>query len=132
MIFEKNISLKPLNSFGIDVTADIIYTVSSEEELLECLTIINPKTTEDLMVLGGGSNILFTDDIKIPIIKNSMKGFSIIEETASHALLKAGAGELWQDLVLFSLDKNFGGLENLSLIPGSVGAAGPVIKSFKS
>ena len=123
MIIEKNISLKPFNSFGIDVDAAIIYKVSTEQELLEALTLINPQTPEDLMVLGGGSNILLVDDIKIPIIRNEIKGLSIIEENESYALVKSGAGESWHQLVLFSLDKNLGGLENLSLIPGSVGAS---------
>lgn len=123
MIIKKNMSLKPFNSFGIDVNADIIYIVNSEEELQNALAIINPKTSTDLMLLGGGSNILLIEDIKIPIIKNEIKGFSIIEENEDHALLKAGAGEPWHDLVLFSLNKNLGGLENLSLIPGSVGAS---------
>ena len=123
MIIEKNISLKPFNSFGIDVQASTVYKVSTEEDLLEALTIINPQTTNDIMVLGGGSNILLTGDIKIPIIKNELKGISVIEENVDHAIVKSGAGELWQDLVIFALDNDLGGLENLSLIPGSVGAS---------
>lgn len=123
MIIEKNISLKPYNSFGIDVQASTIYKVSTEEDLLEALTIINPQTTDDIMVLGGGSNILLTGDIKIPIIKNELKGIAVIEENIDHAIVKSGAGELWQDLVIFALDNDLGGLENLSLIPGSVGAS---------
>ncbi len=123
MIIEKNISLKSYNSFGIDVNASLMYKVSSEEELLEALTIINPISPQDLLVLGGGSNILLLDDVSLPIIKNEIKGINILEENEDFALVRSGAGELWHNLVLFTLDNNLSGLENLSLIPGSVGAS---------
>lgn len=123
MIIEKNISLKPYNSFGIDVNASVMYVVRSEEELIEVLSIINPKTAQDLLVLGGGSNILLLNDVSIPIIKNEIKGIDIIDENEDHVLVRSGAGELWHSLVMFCLDRNLSGLENLSLIPGSVGAS---------
>lgn len=123
MIIEKNISLKPYNSFGINVNASLMYKVSSEEELLEAVTTINPRSPQDLLVLGGGSNILLLDDVSLPIIKNEIKGINILEENEDYALVKSGAGELWHNLVLFALANNLSGLENLSLIPGSVGAS---------
>ncbi len=123
MNIEKNISLKSYNSFGIDVKAAEMYKITSEQELLEALSIINPSTPQDLLVLGGGSNILLLNDLSIPIIKNEIKGINIVEVNEEYALVTSGAGELWHDLVLFTLDKNLSGLENLSLIPGSVGAS---------
>ncbi len=123
MFMEKNISLRPYNSFGIEVNAAELYRVSSQQEVMDTLQILAPESIYDLMILGGGSNILFTSDVAIPVIKNEIMGMQVSIENDDYAIVTAGAGELWHDLVLFALEHDLGGLENLSLIPGSVGAS---------
>lgn len=93
--------------------------IKSEKELIEKVTGTNRK----YKILGGGSNILLTSDVADTILKNEIKGIEIIEDNNEFCLVKAGAGENWHELVLWSLNNNLGGLENLSLIPGCVGAA---------
>src|SRR5262249_31934108 len=82
-----------------------------------------PYTQNERLPLGGGSNILFTNDFGGLVIKNSLRGIKIMEENDEHVLLEAAAGEEWHSLVLFCVERNWGGIENLSLIPGLVGAA---------
>jgi UDP-N-acetylmuramate dehydrogenase len=93
---------------------------SSIEELKQILSFRNNKK---LLVLGGGSNLLLTKDFDGLVIKNEIKRFEVIEETASEVIVESGAGENWHEFVLKCIDKGFGGIENLSLIPGSVGAS---------
>ena len=122
MKIEKNKSLKNNNTFGINVNAGKYIEIFDEEELKKLLSVSELKD-EPKLVLGGGSNILFTRDFNGIVIKNSIPGIKIIFEDAKHCLVKAGAGVVWNDLVLFTVEKNLGGIENLILIPGTVGAA---------
>ncbi|ETN96844.1 UDP-N-acetylmuramate dehydrogenase [Zhouia amylolytica] len=116
----KNISLKPYNTFGIDVNAKHFVSVSSEEELI---TVLKNNNYPKKFILGGGSNMLLTKDIDALVIQVNLKGISILENKNGHALIKANAGENWHQFVLWTLENDFGGIENLSLIPGNVGSA---------
>jgi UDP-N-acetylmuramate dehydrogenase len=118
----RNVSLKPYNTFGIDARATSFCEVSSEQEIYDILKNYEFRYSPKL-ILGGGSNLLFTRDFDGLVLKIANKGIEIIEETTEYALVKAAAGESWEDLVNFCVGKNFGGLENLSLIPGCVGAS---------
>ena len=122
MLLLKNHSLKNLNSFGVDVKAKLFAEVFSEEELIKLLSDETFKR-ENKFILGGGSNILFTKDFEGIIIKVSIYGIKLIEESPDSVLIEAGAGVKWDELVDFCVDKKFGGIENLTLIPGTVGAA---------
>lgn len=115
-------SLKHFNSFGIDVTANKFAEVFSEDELQQIISEIN-FSEENFFILGGGSNVLFTKDFDGTVIKNSIPGINILSENESILTIQAGAGVNWNELVKFSVNKNLGGIENLVLIPGSVGAA---------
>lgn len=119
MQVEKNISLKKYNSFGIDAYAAAFARFSNVEEAKELLEL----NDVDRMILGGGSNILFTKDFDGLVMKNEITGMDIINEDDDYVYVKAGAGVRWHDLVLYCIDKNLAGLENLSLIPGNVGAS---------
>jgi UDP-N-acetylmuramate dehydrogenase len=119
---QENFSLKAHNTFGVDAKAKYFTEVHSSEELIEALN--NPKTsTLPLLFLGGGSNILLTQDFEGLAIKLNLKG--ILEDIINdnEVLVTAKAGENWHELVLFCLEKSYGGLENLSLIPGNVGTS---------
>ncbi len=118
----REISLKKFNTFRIDATAKAFSEVISEEEIIEILSSYEWKN-EKKLVLGGGSNLLFTENFNGLVIKISIPGITIIEENVNSVLIKAGSGVVWNDLVNFCVEKNFGGIENLSLIPGTVGAA---------
>ena len=122
MDIEQNISLKPYNTFGIDVTAGYFAEIPSVVDLEEIYRKFN---AEQVFILGGGSNVLFTQNIDGIVIKNSITGKSLIGEDDDFYYVKSGAGEVWHDLVLFCIKNNYSGIENLSLIPGSVGA-GPM------
>jgi UDP-N-acetylmuramate dehydrogenase len=124
MQIQKNISLKPLNTFGINVKAKSFAAFSSVEELIELIDV-QPTTNNQLptFVLGGGSNILFTQDYDGLVIKNEMTGIEMVEETYGHYYVKAAAGENWHQFVLRCIKNNYAGVENLSLIPGNVGAS---------
>ncbi len=119
-MIQTNINLKEYNTFGISVKAEMFAVFSSIEELKQILSHRNGK---DLLVLGGGSNLLLTKDFDGLVIKNEIKRFEVIEETVSEVIVESGAGENWHEFVLNCIDKGFGGIENLSLIPGSVGAS---------
>jgi len=123
MQIQENISLKPYNTFGIDVSAQYFARFSSLENLQELLQ--NPIVTQNNhpFILGGGSNILFTKNVEQCVLKNEMMGIECIHEDTDNYYIKASAGELWHDLVCFCLENGYNGLENLSLIPGNVGAS---------
>ncbi len=120
MNIQRNISLKKYNTFGIDVRAGYFTSVSDTAELL---TIIKDPAYPERFILGGGSNILLTRDLETLVIHMKIKGIAVLQEDENQVLLRAGAGENWHDFVLWTLDRNYGGLENLSLIPGNVGTA---------
>ncbi len=119
---QENISLKPYNTFGVDVKSKYFAEVRSLEELIETLKFSNSKKLP-LLFLGGGSNILLTKDFEGLAIQLNLKGITeeIIDD--NQILVTAKAGENWHQFVMFCLDKNYGGLENLSLIPGNVGTS---------
>jgi len=118
---QENISLKPFNTFGVDASAKYFSEVNSTEELIDILKPSNSQTP--FLFLGGGSNILFTKDFDGLAVRLNLKG--IIEEIVDNneILVTAKAGENWHQFVMFCLEKNYGGLENLSLIPGNVGTS---------
>ena len=118
----KNISLKKFNAFGIDAKANAFGNVENENDLLEVLNNSDYKSFKKL-ILGGGSNILFTKDYDGLILKNSIPGIKISDEDEKYIVVESGAGVIWNDLVKFCVDNNYGGIENLALIPGTVGAA---------
>ncbi|MDA8641095.1 UDP-N-acetylmuramate dehydrogenase [Flavobacteriaceae bacterium] len=112
-------SLKEFNTFGIDVLANNFNKAKNEDEILHFLI----ENKSNPLILGGGSNILFKNNINKPILKIEIKGIQIIEENENSIYVSVGAGENWNDFVRWSLAKNYGGIENLSLIPGNVGSA---------
>lgn len=120
MQVQDNISLKPYNTFGIDVKAKQFISVGSIEELK---AIYSSKTFPKKFILGGGSNMLLTKDIDALVIHLNLKGKHIISTTDTEVLVQSQAGENWHEFVLWTLDNGFGGLENLSLIPGNVGTS---------
>ncbi|MEM9886870.1 MAG: UDP-N-acetylmuramate dehydrogenase [Bacteroidota bacterium] len=116
----KNHSLKDYNTFGINVRASLFAKVYSMDELR--MLLLGYKNKRKL-VLGGGSNVLLTKDIDHLVIFNSIKGFELVREYDNESIVKVGSGENWHEFVLKCLKYNLGGVENLSLIPGTVGAA---------
>ena len=116
MNIEENISLKNYNTFGIDVTAKRFICIDSVYQLQELL-----KVEKDIFLISGGSNILLTKDIEKLVVHIDIKGVSIDQENENEVFLTVNAGENWHEFVLWCVDNNYGGLENLSLIPGNVG-----------
>jgi UDP-N-acetylmuramate dehydrogenase len=124
MQLEEHVSLRPYNTFGLDVQARYFARFASADELRQLLA--RPEVLAGpLLILGGGSNLLLTQNFGGVVLKNEIKGLEIISEDAdTHtALLRAGAGESWHGLVEYALGEDLHGIENLSLIPGTVGAA---------
>ena len=121
---EENVSLRPYNTFGLDVQARYFARFASADELRQLLKLPQVQAAEKL-ILGGGSNLLFTQDFAGVVLKNEIHGLEIISEDgdAQTALVRAGAGESWHGMVEYTLDQQLSGIENLSLIPGTVGAA---------
>ena len=113
-------SLKAFNTFGIDQTAENFVAVESTEELKEALNLAQFKRK---FILGGGSNLLLTQPIKGLCIHIALKGINIIQENDKTVIVEAMAGENWHDFVCWTLEQGYGGLENLSLIPGNVGTS---------
>ena len=123
MIVQQNFPLKSLTTFGIEAYAKYFFEFKTIEELKKILSLPEYKNEEKLL-LGGGSNLLFVNEkFNGLVLQNKIKGIEITEENEENLIIKAGAGESWHELVLYSISKNYGGLENLSLIPGTVGAA---------
>ncbi len=112
------LSLKPYNTFGIEVTARCAVMLTDKAQLEEISTLSNER-----LILGGGSNVLFTKNVEALIVLNRLKGIIIEKEDADHTWVRVQAGELWHDFVLFAIGKNLGGIENLALIPGTTGAS---------
>lgn len=120
-MIQEHFSLQAFNTFGIDVTAAGFARFQSVEELKALLPQRN--SFNDLLILGGGSNILFTKDVDALVLLNEIKGIETVVENDQYIQLKAGAGVIWNDFVQYTVQNNWGGIENLSLIPGSVGAS---------
>lgn len=120
MNISNNISLKSFNTFGIEAFAKQFVNITSTEELLE---VLESKQFPDKFILGGGSNMLLTQDIDALVIHINTKGKDIIREENDHVYVKIQAGENWHEFVLWCIDNGFGGVENLSLIPGNVGTS---------
>jgi UDP-N-acetylmuramate dehydrogenase len=127
MQIQENISLRPYNTFGIDARAKYFAAFKDIDELEETLNFKTacrtgrPQTSN--LVLGGGSNILFTKDFDGLILKNEISGIDELHEDNEYVYVRAGAGENWHRFVMHCLSRNWAGLENLSLIPGNVGAS---------
>lgn len=118
MKIQSNHSLKELNTFGIDVKARNYVEAKSLNDLIQ---LCKANTTEQLFFLGGGSNMLLTQDIQKTVVKVDLKGIEIIQEDEDFVWVEAQAGENWHEFVLWAVQNNYGGIENLSLIPGNVG-----------
>ena len=119
---KEKVSLKNLNTFGIEAICDYYTEINSIEDF-KTLVGENIYQQNQKLILGGGSNILFTKDYHGLVIKNNLKGISIVKDEKEYALVEVAAGEVWHDLVLWSIEQGLNGLENLSLIPGCVGAS---------
>lgn len=122
MNLQEDISLKPYNTFGLDVKAKFLVEIASLEDFLELKESENYQRYPAL-ILGGGSNILFTGDYPGIVLKNRFEGIKVLDEDPDCQIIEIGAGEDWHDFVLNSVNQGLGGIENLSLIPGTVGAA---------
>src|SRR5690606_6989122 len=115
-----NVSLKPYNTFGINVNALLFMEIDNNTTLEE---VLYSKQYPDPLIIGGGSNILFTKDVERLVIHLNTKGIEILSKTPNHAKVKVQAGEVWHDFVCWAIAHDLGGIENLSLIPGNVGTA---------
>lgn len=121
-LVKTDVDLRPYNTLNISAKARYFASVKSESELKNILR--HPKTEGlKILVLGGGSNVLFADDFDGLILHIEIKGREVIKETEDKVWLKIGAGENWHQTVRYCVEKGWGGIENLSLIPGTVGAA---------
>ena len=115
---QENISLKNYNTFSIDVKAKQFIEITSLDELQELI-----KIKKDFFILSGGSNLLLTKDIKKLVIHLNIKGIEITQEANNEVFVKVNAGENWHEFVLWCINHDFGGIENMSLIPGNVGTS---------
>lgn len=118
MQIQESFSLKAYNTFGIDVRARAFVSVNSVEELR---TVLQQNPHEPKLILGGGSNMLLTQEVDALVIHVHLKGKKIVRQDDDFVWIECQAGENWHEFVLWTLDQNFGGLENMSLIPGNVG-----------
>ncbi len=116
MKYESNFSLKNYNTFGIEAQATSFVAVTNIDELKEVL-----QENKSIFILGGGSNMLLTQNIDKLVVHINLKGIEVVNEDDSHVWVKAMAGENWHEFVLYCIENNYGGIENLSLIPGNVG-----------
>ena len=116
-----NFSIKDYNTFNINVKSNKFISINTEDQLINYLT--QNKGQEDIFFLGGGSNVLFSKDYNGTIVHLSLKGKEIIEESDDNIIVEVCSGENWHEFVMWSIENNYGGIENLSLIPGNVGAA---------
>lgn len=123
MHIKHNISLLPYNTFGINVLAKSFITYTSTAELQEAVDHYNTNNEKKLLVLGGGSNVLFTQNYDGLVLKNDTQGMQVMHITDTQVTLTVQAGVQWHELVLYCVAQGWGGIENLALIPGTVGAA---------
>lgn len=122
MQIQENISLKKYNTFGMDVLARFFYAFSTVDQM-QGIGASDTFKNYPVMVLGGGSNMLLTTNFEGLVLKNEILGIELIKEDADHYFVKVGAGVDWHEFVLYCLEKNYAGVENLALIPGKVGAS---------
>jgi UDP-N-acetylmuramate dehydrogenase len=122
MIISSTISLKPFNTFGIDALAKYFTSIESIDDIKELIQ--RPEyVNNERLILGGGSNLLLTKNVDAIVVKNNLKSIEVIKETPEHVFIKCAGGEVWHEFVMWCINKNYGGLENLSLIPGCTGAS---------
>jgi UDP-N-acetylmuramate dehydrogenase len=121
MHLRQNISLKPYNTFGIDVSAE--YFLELDDTALLSEISGDSSLSKQVHTLGGGSNILLSKPVKGLVVHNVLKGIQVEKEDAKHVWLRVKAGEIWHELVMYAINNNWAGIENLALIPGTVGAA---------
>lgn len=117
---DKNKSIKEYNTFGVECFSEYFTRVNTEEELRE---ILLKKSFTKKFILGGGSNLLFTKNILGLCIQIDLRGITVIDENEEYVVLEVQAGENWHEFVVWTIDQGYGGLENLSLIPGNTGTA---------
>lgn len=117
----QNVSLKPYNTFGMDVAAEYFLTLS-DEQILPSI-IADTSLPQQRKILGGGSNVLITKPVTGLLIHNQLKGIDLIKEDEDHVWLKVASGEVWHELVMYAISNGWAGIENLALIPGTVGAS---------
>jgi UDP-N-acetylmuramate dehydrogenase len=122
MLVEKNVPLQPFNTFHIVARAHALVRIASEADIRELMAHPEWGATPKL-VLGGGSNVVFTGDVRALVLKVEIKGMRRLEDKPKRTIVEAGAGESWHDLVTWTLQQGYPGLENMALIPGTVGAA---------
>jgi UDP-N-acetylmuramate dehydrogenase len=122
MNIQQNVSLRSYNTFGIDVNAKQFVEVNTLEELCVLCAAFN-LSDRRLLILGGGSNVLLTGDFDGMVIRINLKGIEVLKEDEDHVWIKSMAGEVWHEFVMHCVEHGWGGVENLSLIPGYVGAA---------
>jgi len=119
---KENVNLQAYNTFGIEAYCKFFVEINFVDDFLELIK--HPiYVSHKKLIIGGGSNLLFTGDFAGLVIKNNLKGIHIVSENENVVIVRAAAGEIWHDLVLFCVENNYAGLENLSLIPGCVGAS---------
>jgi UDP-N-acetylmuramate dehydrogenase len=123
MHFQHDVSLRSYNTFGIDVKARDFIAFQTAGELAHLFQSIHQLAQDKKLILGGGSNILLTKDFDGYVLKNEIDGIEVVREDDNYVWVKAGAGVSWHSLVLFAVNNGWGGIENMSLIPGSCGAA---------
>ncbi len=121
-MIKSDVSLKQFNTFGIDVAAHFFAEAQNEDQVR---SIIQTKEflSNSNLILGGGSNVLFTKDFDGIVLRNAIQGIEVVKETNDYVLVKAGGGVVWHEFVLYCINQGWYGVENLSLIPGSVGAS---------
>lgn len=122
LLVQSQVSLKPFNSFGVDVRAQLFAQAESDADVREALTYAREHEMP-LLVIGGGSNLLLTADIGALVLRMATRGIRQLSDDGQHVVIEAEAGETWHPFVQWTLAQGLSGLENLSLIPGTVGAA---------
>lgn len=118
----QHVSLKPFNTFGITAFGNYFVEISTLADF-EALVKEPVYQKNQKLIIGGGSNLLFTKNFEGIVIKNNLRGIEVVSENAAQVVVKASAGEVWHDFVMWCITRNYSGLENLSLIPGCVGAS---------
>lgn len=122
MTIQKDYDLTDLSTFHVKVKVKLFCEINTEQDFLDLIQTDEYKNNQKLFI-GGASNILFTKDFDGIVVCNRLKGIEITKEDTENVWIKANGGEIWHDFVLFAVNKNYWGVENLSLVPGTVGAA---------